>query len=362
MQKIKLWSVGSSGSTLRATAVEDIDTTETEQQLEDLLVNSPDLLMDNLTLVGRQLPTEGGPLDLLGVDADGRLVVFELKRGTLTRDAVAQALDYASDLAMLGEDKFARLIDEHSGQGSIEAREDFADWYQQEFPNETGFLTNPPKIVLVGLGADERARRIVNFLAQRGIEIQLLTFHGFTHEGKLLLARQVESIAPTSTNGRTKESKQAVLHEAAERLGVKEFFEEVASFIEARMLSYRNIGKTAYSFSLQEKTSDGRPTLHSYATLYLDSKQPGSLLLILPPRAVRAASDAVNEFCTDVPAAVRTQKSYSALEVGMSRDGWPTMSKPLEQLLLAIVDSWKRRAADDEKKDAPSEQEAPAGV
>ena len=103
------------------------------------------------------------------------------------------------------------------------------------------------------------------------------------------------------------------------------------------MPSYRYIGKTAYSFTLQGKTSEGRPTLHSYATLYLDSKQPGSLLLILPRRAARAASDAVNEFCTDVPAAVRTQKSYSALEVGMSRDGWSTMSKPLEQLPSRLV-------------------------
>ena len=134
----------------------------TESNGEDLMVNSPDLLMDNLTLIGRQLPTEGGPLDLLGVDADGRLVLFELKRGTLTRDAVAQALDYASDLAVLGEDKFARLIDEHSGQNGIEAREGFADWYQQEFQNEIGLLTNPPKIVLVGLGADERAPGIMN--------------------------------------------------------------------------------------------------------------------------------------------------------------------------------------------------------
>ena len=40
MQKIKLWSVESSGSTRKATAVADIDATETEQQLEDLLVNS----------------------------------------------------------------------------------------------------------------------------------------------------------------------------------------------------------------------------------------------------------------------------------------------------------------------------------
>ena len=358
MQKIKLWSVESSGSTRNATAVVDIDATETELQLENLLVNSPDLLMDNLTLVGRQLPTEGGLLDLLGVDADGRLILFELKRGTLTRDAVAQALDYASDLAVLGEDKFARLIDEYSGQNGIEAREGFADWYQQEFPNEIGLLTNPPKIVLVGLGADERARRIVNFLAQRGIEIQLLTFHGFTHEGKLFLARQIESIAPTPTrNSATKESNQAVLHEAAERLGVKAFLEEVASFIEARMPGYRWPGKTAYSFSLQEKTSEGRPTLRSYATLYLDTKQPGSLLLTLMPRAVKVAADDVNQFCADVPVAVRNQKSYSALDVSMSRDGWTTISPPLEQLLSAIVDGWKRSAADDEKN-APSDQEA----
>ncbi len=358
MQKIKLWSVESLGSTRKATAVADIDTAETEQQLEDLLVNSPDLLMDNLTLVGRQLPTEGGPLDLLGVDADGRLVVFELKRGTLTRDAVAQALDYASDLAVLGEDKLARLIDEYSGQKGIEAREGFTDWYQQEFSNEIGLLTNPPKIVLVGLGANERARRIVNFLAQRGIEIQLLTFHGFMHEGKLFLARQVESIAPTTPrNSATKESNQTILHEEAERLGVKEFLEEVASFIESRMPGYRWPGKTAYSFSLQEKTSEGRPTLRSYATLYLDTKQPGSLLLTLMPRAVKVAGDAVDQFCAAVPVAVRNQKSYSALDVGMSRGGWATMSPPLEQLLSAIVDGWKRSVADD-GENAPSNQKA----
>ncbi len=356
MQKIKLWSVESWDNTLKATAVADIDTTKTEQQLEDLLVNSPDLLMDNLTLVGRQLPTEGGSLDLLGVDADGRLVVFELKRGTLTRDAVAQALDYASHLAVLREDKFARLIDEYSGQNGIEAREDFADWYQQEFPNETGFLINPPKIVLVGLGADERAHRIVDFLAQRGVEIQLLTFHGFTHEGKLLLARQTDSIAPTPTKNRsTKESNQAILHEAAERLEVKAFLEETANFIEARMPSYRWPGKTSYSFSLQEKTSEGRPTLRSYATLYLDTQQPGSLLLTLSPRAEKVAGDAVNQFCAEVPAAVRNQKSYSALDVGMSRNGWTTMSAALEHLLSAIVDGWKRSANDDEKNSSPDQ-------
>ena len=61
-----------------------------------------------------------------------------------------------------------------------------------------------------------------------------------------------EHCGPRSTKD-TKESKQAVLHEAAERLGVKEFLDEVASFIEAsfieaRMHSYRWPHKTSYSF------------------------------------------------------------------------------------------------------------------
>ena len=172
--------------------------------------------------------------------------------------------------------------------------------------------------------------------------------------------RRVGGATPTKN---TKESIQAVLHEAAERLGAKEFLEEVASFIEARMPSYRWPHETGYySFTLHER-SEGKPTARRrYATLYLDLKQqPGSLLLTLTPRAVEVAcDDAVNEFCTDVPAAFRnqkSQKSYSAIVVGMSRDEWTTMLKPLGQLLSAIVDGWKRSAADD-KKNVPSDADS----
>ena len=114
MNTIKLWSVDQDGR-LSAAELTEVQNAETEEILERLLVQSPDLLMSNLTLVGRQVPTMGGPLDLLDIDEDGRLVVFELKRGTLTRDAVAQALDYASDLAEFDTDRLAQLIEEHSG-------------------------------------------------------------------------------------------------------------------------------------------------------------------------------------------------------------------------------------------------------
>ena len=84
MKTIQLWAVDQDTDKPSASPVKRVDNTETEKSLEDLLVTSPELLMPDLTLIGRQVPTEGGPLDLLGIDSDGRLVVFELKRGTLT--------------------------------------------------------------------------------------------------------------------------------------------------------------------------------------------------------------------------------------------------------------------------------------
>jgi hypothetical protein len=42
-------------------------------------------------------PSRSGPPHLPGVDEDGRLAVFDLKRRTLTRGAVAQVIDYTSD-------------------------------------------------------------------------------------------------------------------------------------------------------------------------------------------------------------------------------------------------------------------------
>ena len=108
---IRIWEIDDSSKA--AKPVESTHRTETEQLLEGVLVRNPDMLMPGLTLVGRQTPTDGGILDLLGVDADGSLIVFELKRGTLTRAAVAQTIDYCPYLDCLTETELADSIAGH---------------------------------------------------------------------------------------------------------------------------------------------------------------------------------------------------------------------------------------------------------
>jgi hypothetical protein len=43
--------------------------------------------------------TRSGPIDFLGIDRSGNVVVVELKRDELPRECLAQAIDYASDVA-----------------------------------------------------------------------------------------------------------------------------------------------------------------------------------------------------------------------------------------------------------------------
>ena len=190
MDEVKIWEIGESSA---AVALQAKSQVEAEGLLEDTIVSNPDMLIPGLTLVGRQTPTEGGPLDLLGVDEDGRLVVFELKRGTLSRDAVAQIIDYASDLDSKSDVELAEHIAAHSGAGNIENIDDFEEWYGENIDAPSLDSLRPLRLFLIGLGADDRTERMVRFLADNsGMDISLLTFHGFTYNDKTFLARQVE--------------------------------------------------------------------------------------------------------------------------------------------------------------------------
>ncbi|MYH80377.1 hypothetical protein F4009_24020 [Candidatus Poribacteria bacterium] len=75
---------------------------EFEQHLESWLENNPWILVQrgDILWIGKQanVRIEDRTIfpDLLGVDAEGNLIIVELKRGRTPRDTVAQLLDYAT--------------------------------------------------------------------------------------------------------------------------------------------------------------------------------------------------------------------------------------------------------------------------
>jgi hypothetical protein len=350
MSPLEMWQVTRAAAGRSAVRVDPINTDETERLLEDLLASTPELLGRELLLIGRQLATESGPLDLLALDSDGQLVVFELKRGVLTRDAVAQVVDYASYISALDEEKLARLIEGSSGRHGIAQINDFQDWYGGEYPDSDGVLARPAKMVIVGLGADDRARRMVTFLNQRGVDIQLLTFQAFRSGSELFLTKEVPvsvSRRLSSASENSKEGNRRILHQRASELGSKEFLESVASFLLERLPgAYQWPAKTAYSFSLPGQTQEGRSTARAYATLYIDVKTPGQLLLNLTPNAAEAAPDAVSQLARTLPDASRdVGNSKTAVQLRLTPGVWDAVRRELDPILRSVYEGWQRHSA-----------------
>ena len=188
-EELRLWSIGDSGAVEPLAPLEQMPT---EMALEELLVQNPEMLGSDLKLVGRQTRTQGGWLDLLAVDPDGRLVVYELKRGTLARDAVTQVLDYASDLDTMSASDLAEHITQRSGSDGIQGIADFEQWYAENFGGDDLSRLLPPRMVLVGLGVDSVAERMAKFISGGPVDLSVVTFHGFLRGHEKLLARQIE--------------------------------------------------------------------------------------------------------------------------------------------------------------------------
>ena len=275
--EIKIWAIDGSSEANKVTELEPTNRTETEQMLEDTLVANPEMLMPGLTLVGRQTPTAGGPLDLLGVDSSGQLVVFELKRETLTRDAVTQIIDYASSLESLSDDDLAAQIAGQSGKNGIGPIDDFEEWYSQRFPDQQLDSLKPVQMMLVGLGADKNATRMVDFLTKRGVDISLLTFHGYSHAGKTLLAKQVQAEPtligriPGDRKERLAERERKAI-ERAEVLGIRDFFEEVVEPF--RQLAHKvHPRASGYTFYQQKIRLEDQGFHGSYAVLFTEERK-----------------------------------------------------------------------------------------
>lgn len=143
-------------------------TIDLEKTLEDWVEKHPDLVEAGLSVLARQLATDGGPLDLLCLDVDGRLVIVELKRADAYRVALAQVLDYAACIAVLSYEELKLRVDENrksrgdSGTLDEVVKSVLGDAAQDWTPDATD-----PRLVLVGTGADESLRRIVDYMTAK---------------------------------------------------------------------------------------------------------------------------------------------------------------------------------------------------
>ena len=352
MEDLRLWTIEGT----QATAVQDARRADSEKLLEDVLVQNPGLLMEGIILVGRQTPTQGSEaLDLLGVDGDGRLVVFELKRERLTRDAVTQVIDYTSFLTSLGQNVLADHIAERSGKNGIQQIENFDEWYSSTFPGRSLDSLFPARMFLVGLGADEKGKRMVDFLVDGGVDITLLTFYGFSLQGQTLLARQVDvtgvsSDAGPNIGGRNLTPTQliAAFNARAEELGLSNLLNSARSMIAEKLhrpLEYAAIKRRfRTSFYVQGKNGSSP----AYAFIELASESEG-IRVGFHPRSIDLVYDhfeALNpqeiDFVYQKPVAQMTERVSEEVFFPLkSIDDWNKHRDLLTSLTHSIYAAWQ---------------------
>lgn len=132
--------------------------------LEPWLESNPSIIGDDIVIIGRQvkireIDSKSGRIDFLGIDKDGSLIVIELKRDTLPREAIAQAIDYASDVASWSADKVSEVCNQYTKKTLQEVIND-------SFPDvDMESINNAQRIILVGFGIESSLERMVEWLS-----------------------------------------------------------------------------------------------------------------------------------------------------------------------------------------------------
>jgi len=129
--------------------------------VEPWFADNPSLIGDDILIIGRQVPSKSGPIDLLAIDKAGNLVVIELKRDKLPREALAQAVDYASDVADWGVEKASDICAQYTGRSLEEL---FSDTFP-EIDIENLNINSTQRIVLIGFAIESSLERMIAWLS-----------------------------------------------------------------------------------------------------------------------------------------------------------------------------------------------------
>lgn len=193
-----IWKIGDRPIKLQPAPLADEALLE-EQVMHDVSILNPDWL-----LIGRQVRTSYDKyIDLLAMDAEGSIIIVELKRQKTPRDVVAQAIDYASWVVELADNDISDIYLQ------------FAERYQREhatldesfeakfkLPLADVSVNEQHKMVVVATELDSSTERIINYLNHYAeLSINALFFAAFEDGGNSYLSR-AWMIDPTETEER----------------------------------------------------------------------------------------------------------------------------------------------------------------
>lgn len=188
------------------------------EHLQEWVVSNPEVIGEDVLVVAIEFGTwvthTGAPerdrLDILGLDANGRLVVVELKRGPAPDAVDMQAIKYAAMASRFDPDELASAHAAFLRSRGEELSEAEA---LERLESHTGYTMDTeslrtPRIVLMASSFPPTVTATVVWLSEMGVDIALVQFQAYRAGEKVLVSvsnlypvRDVEefTVAPTRT-------------------------------------------------------------------------------------------------------------------------------------------------------------------
>jgi len=178
-----------------------------KDHLEKWIKSNPQILGEDIVIIGEQVQTSSGPMDFLGIDINGNSVIIELKRDKVPREAIAQAIDYASDVASWDVDKFREICQAFASQS-------LDDILQERFEDiviEDLAINQTQRILLVGSSLEESLGRMIEWLSDNyNVSINAVVLHySKTKQGDAILSRMV--MIPEEINKQKAKAKKYII-------------------------------------------------------------------------------------------------------------------------------------------------------
>jgi hypothetical protein len=296
-QAIRIWEIRD--NTLNELPRPQIDL---EARLEQWLESDISMIADDFLVVGRQVRTDyDGYIDLLCLDSRGDTVIIELRRGRTPREVTAQALDYASWVKDLSREAIINTWNDYPRKtGPLE--EAFRAKFDEELPE---ILNESHRITIVAEEMDESTERIVRYLSDAGIGINVATVQHFqTSDGQEMLA-QVFLIEPVRVAAKAQAASKRrpplsyeELETTAEENGVGTLYTSLVNGLEG---IFDQRGTTVSSIAFRGRLEGSVKVIFSLIPGSSDSER-GLHFQVYVPRLATYLGMNTEQVCTLLPA------------------------------------------------------------
>jgi hypothetical protein len=152
-----------------------------EKELEEALETNIEILNKSWLIIGRQVITNFGKyMDLLAIDANGSIIILELKRDKTPRDVIAQALEYASYINTLNSADVIEIYNNYNEKylkNNLSLDQAFQTKFKTKLDEEN--INNSHKIIVVATELDSGTERIISYLDNSNIPLYIVFFKIF---------------------------------------------------------------------------------------------------------------------------------------------------------------------------------------